>query len=177
MVYHGGKVSGKHLHGNKFSESISQFLHKGLGGNNQLTVDIPFGSQPESETALWEAAGQAYERGVDKSAAMQQYRLFVQTYGGSRRAASAQFMLGECYFAAGDFTVELEKEPDSGIATVRRARIEGGVLYLPEGLTGTLTVGATCELRLVDPDPAPGLYRLRLRFGQALSIGREANTP
>jgi hypothetical protein len=80
-------------------------------------------------------------------------------------------------FAAGDFTVELEKEPDSGTATVRRSRIEGGVLYLPDGLTGTLTVGATCELRLVDPDPAAGLYRLRLRFGQALSIGREANTP
>ena len=44
-----------------------------------------------TEAALWEAAGKAYEAGVDKSAAMQQYRLFVQTYGGSetrRRAPS-----------------------------------------------------------------------------------------
>lgn len=55
------------------------------------------------EAALWEAAGQAFADGVDKSAAMQQYRLFVQSYGGSERAAAAQFMLGECYFAAGDY--------------------------------------------------------------------------
>ena len=55
------------------------------------------------EDALWAAAGQAYEQGADKSAAMQQYRLFVQTYGKSRRAAGAQYMLGECYFAAGDY--------------------------------------------------------------------------
>ena len=33
-----------------------------------------------TENALWQAAGQAYAEGVDKSAAMQQYRLFVQTY-------------------------------------------------------------------------------------------------
>ena len=56
-----------------------------------------------TESALWEAAGKAYEAGVDKSAAMQQYRLFVQTYGGSQRAASAQYMVGECYFAAEDY--------------------------------------------------------------------------
>ncbi len=55
-----------------------------------------------TEDALWQAAGQAYAGGVDKSAAMQQYRLFVQTYKKSERAARAQFMLAECYFAAGD---------------------------------------------------------------------------
>ena len=80
-------------------------------------------------------------------------------------------------FAAGDFTVELEKEPDSGAASVRRARIEAGRLLLPQDLTGTLTPGATYDLRLTDPDPAPGLYRVRLRSGQALSVSREARTP
>lgn len=80
-------------------------------------------------------------------------------------------------FAAGDFTVELEKEPDTGTVTVRRARIEAGRLVLPTGLTGTLTTGATYDLRLTDPDPAPGLYRVRLRSGQALSVSREARTP
>ncbi len=56
-----------------------------------------------TEAALWAAAGQAFAGGVDKSAAMQQYRLFVQEYGGSERAAEAQYMVGECYFAAGDY--------------------------------------------------------------------------
>lgn len=56
-----------------------------------------------TETALWQAAGEAYAAGVDKSAAMQQYRLYVQSYGKSQRAAQAQFMLAECYFAANDF--------------------------------------------------------------------------
>jgi len=55
------------------------------------------------EDALWEAAGQAYVEGADKSAAMQQYRLFVKSYNNSGRAASAQFMLGECYQAGGDW--------------------------------------------------------------------------
>ncbi len=55
------------------------------------------------EDLLWQAAGQAYAEGVDKSAAMQQYRLFVQSYGSSQRAAAAQFMLAECYAAAGDW--------------------------------------------------------------------------
>lgn len=80
-------------------------------------------------------------------------------------------------FAAGDFTVELEKEPDAGAATIRRARIEGGELLVPLGLAGILTLGTVYDLRLQDPDPAPGLYRLRLRFGQVLSISREARTP
>jgi TolA-binding protein len=41
------------------------------------------------EDALWRAAGEAYSEGHDMSAAMQQYRLFVDTYGKSRRAAQA----------------------------------------------------------------------------------------
>ena len=41
------------------------------------------------EDALWDAAGKAYAHGDDKSAAMQQYRLFVQSYGGSQRAGAA----------------------------------------------------------------------------------------
>ena len=68
-----------------------------LGGEESRELAVP------TEAALWEAAGTAYEAGVDKSAAMQQYRLFVQTYGGSERAASAQYMVGECYFAAEDY--------------------------------------------------------------------------
>ena len=56
-----------------------------------------------TENALWEAAGNAYSKGSDKSAAMQQYRLFVQEYGGSQHAADAQYMLAECYFASEDF--------------------------------------------------------------------------
>ncbi|MFH1843471.1 MAG: tetratricopeptide repeat protein, partial [bacterium] len=55
-----------------------------------------------AEDALWAAAGEAFSHGIDKSAAMQQYRLFVQTYDDSPRAARAQFMLGECYFAVAD---------------------------------------------------------------------------
>lgn len=61
------------------------------------------------EDLLWSAAGQAYADGVDKSAAMQQYRLFVQTYGRSQRAAAAQFMLGECYAAGGDWAGALRE--------------------------------------------------------------------
>lgn len=80
-------------------------------------------------------------------------------------------------FAAGDFAVELEKEPDAGTATVRRARIEGGELFVPADLTGALTLGPTYDLRIRDPDAAPGLYRVRLRFGQALSVSREGRTP
>jgi TolA-binding protein len=56
------------------------------------------------EDALWRAAGEAYTADeANKSAAMQQYRLFVKSYDGSPRAASAQFMLGECYHAMGDW--------------------------------------------------------------------------
>ncbi len=55
------------------------------------------------EDALWRAAGEAFTNGTDKSAAMQQYRLFVDTYDDSPRAASAQFMVGECYQAVGDW--------------------------------------------------------------------------
>ena len=80
-------------------------------------------------------------------------------------------------FAAGDFTVDLEKEPVGGTATVQHARIEGGELFLPTGLTGTLTAGPSYDLRLHDPGAAPGLYRVRLRFGQALSVSREVRTP
>ncbi len=68
-----------------------------LAGDANREMEVP------TESALWEAAGRAYEAGVDKSAAMQQYRLFVQSYGGSERAASAQYMVGECYFAAEDY--------------------------------------------------------------------------
>ncbi len=56
-----------------------------------------------TEAALWEAAGKAYTDGTDKSAAMQQYRLYVQSYKGSQKAAKAQFMLAECYFAVDDY--------------------------------------------------------------------------
>lgn len=61
------------------------------------------------EEQLWRAAGEAFAAGVDKSAAMQQYRLFVTTYKGSNRAASAQFMLGECTFAIGDWETALKE--------------------------------------------------------------------
>jgi tetratricopeptide (TPR) repeat protein len=59
------------------------------------------------EDALWQAAGDAFAAGHDMSAAMQQYRLFVSTYGKSERAARAQFMLAECYFAVEDYTAAL----------------------------------------------------------------------
>jgi TolA-binding protein len=59
------------------------------------------------EDALWTAAGDAFAEGHDMSAAMQQYRLFVDTYGNSERAAQAQFMLAECYFAIEDYTAAL----------------------------------------------------------------------
>ncbi len=69
----------------------------GIGRASDTEQSVP------SEEALWTAAGEAYTRGTDKSAAMQQYRLFVKTYGGSSRAASAQYMLAECYFDIGDY--------------------------------------------------------------------------
>jgi TolA-binding protein len=70
---------------------------------NSREVEMP------TETALWEAAGRAFDEGVDKSAAMQQYRLYVQSYGKSQRSANAQYMLGECYFAAEDFAGALRE--------------------------------------------------------------------
>ncbi|MCP4293294.1 MAG: tetratricopeptide repeat protein [bacterium] len=68
-----------------------------LAGNSSNEREIP------TEAALWDAAGTAFTNGVDKSAAMQQYRLYVQSYGKSPRSSGAQYMLGECYFAAGDY--------------------------------------------------------------------------
>jgi len=76
---------------------------------------VPCGAGPErdravpTEEALWAAAGNAYAAGHDKSAAMQQYRLFVQSYKGSAKAASAQFMLAECYFAVEDYKAALSE--------------------------------------------------------------------
>jgi TolA-binding protein len=67
------------------------------------------GAQVPPEDALWRAAGEAYSHGQDKSAAMQQYRLFVDTYDGSPRAAAAQFMVGECYQAVGDWEAALRE--------------------------------------------------------------------
>ncbi len=58
--------------------------------------------QIPTEDALWRSAGEAFAQGTDKSAALAQYRLFVDTYGDSQRAARAQYMVAECYFAAGD---------------------------------------------------------------------------
>lgn len=62
-----------------------------------------------SESALWEAAGKSYYNGTDKSAALQQYRLFVSNYGKSEQAAEAQYMIGECYFAIGDYETALSE--------------------------------------------------------------------
>ncbi len=55
------------------------------------------------EDALWVAAGEAFENGEDKSSAIMQYRLFVESYKKSDRSAHAQFMLAECYFSIGDY--------------------------------------------------------------------------
>ncbi len=73
------------------------------GTGRALAADSSGELEVPTETALWEAAGQAFADGVDKSAAMQQYRLYVQSYGGNQRSSGAQYMLGECYFAAGDY--------------------------------------------------------------------------
>jgi TolA-binding protein len=91
------------------------FLLLGAWAASAGAAEAPEKSAVPGEAALWAAAGQAFADGQDKSAAMQQYRLFVQTYGKSPRSAGAQFMLGECYFAAGDFTGALgEYEQVSG---------------------------------------------------------------
>ena len=74
-----------------------------LLGTSSLAAEPNAERSVPTESALWEAAGNAYTNGTDKSAAMQQYRLFVQSYGKSDNAAHAQYMLGECYFAAEDY--------------------------------------------------------------------------
>ena len=79
--------------------------------------------------------------------------------------------------APGDFDLDVEKRPNSGGRTLASGRIEAGRLFLPTGLTGTLTLGPSVTLRIADPDSAPGLYRARLRFRQALTVSREAHTP
>jgi hypothetical protein len=83
----------------------------------------------------------------------------------------------ELTLAAGDFDLSIEKRPDAGNARTIAGRIEAGSLFLPAELPGTLTLGPSYALRLVDSDPAPGLYRVRLRFRQALTVSREARTP
>jgi TolA-binding protein len=75
----------------------------GLAHAQSLEQKIP------SEDGLWRGAGNAFAEGTDQSAAMQQYRLFVKTYGGSEHAASAQYMLAECYFASGDYETALQE--------------------------------------------------------------------
>ena len=80
------------------------------------------------EDALWQAAGNAYAHGTDKSAAMQQYRLFVQTYGDSPRAASAQYMVGECYHAVGDWEGALREYDAVGGRKGRDEYLEASVL-------------------------------------------------
>ena len=62
-----------------------------------------------SEEALWDAAGDTYGADEDKSVALQQYQLFLNRYDGSRHAAEAQFMVGECYFANGDYESALRE--------------------------------------------------------------------
>lgn len=59
--------------------------------------------QVKSEEQLWETAGSAFVRDDDKSAALQQYQLFLSHYRKSDKAAQAQFMLAECYFHNGDY--------------------------------------------------------------------------
>ncbi len=81
---------------------------------NALAADSQKERSVPTEAALWEAAGQAYTDGNDKSAAMQQYRLFVQSYGRSQKAARAQFMLGECYFASDDYAGALAEYKEVG---------------------------------------------------------------
>jgi TolA-binding protein len=56
-----------------------------------------------SEQDLWTAAGEAFAHEGDKTAALQQYQLFLSHYKKSDRAAKAQFMLAECYFRDGDW--------------------------------------------------------------------------
>jgi len=78
-----------------------------------LLLLAPLPAHGESDTevppqaALWRSAGESFEGGSDKSAALKQYRLFVSTYGKSQRAADAQFMVGECFFAIGDYPAAL----------------------------------------------------------------------
>jgi TolA-binding protein len=78
-----------------------------------LSIAPARAAQPQgpipAEDVLWRQAGEAFAAGKDKSAAMQQYRLFVTTYKGSPRAASAQYMLAECYFAIGDWEAALKE--------------------------------------------------------------------
>jgi len=61
------------------------------------------------EDELWKAAGKTFAREDDKSAALQQYQLYLSHYKNSDRAARAQFMLAECYFHDGDWT-QAERE-------------------------------------------------------------------
>ncbi len=83
---------------------ISAVLWVMIAGVGQaLAADSSGEREIPTEAALWDAAGQAFADGVDKSAAMQQYRLYVQSYGSSSRSSGAQYMLAECYFAAGDY--------------------------------------------------------------------------
>ncbi len=60
-----------------------------------------------SEEALWTAAGDTYVGDEDKTAALQQYQLFINRYEKSQRAARAQFMIAECYFVNGDYETAL----------------------------------------------------------------------
>ncbi len=62
-----------------------------------------------SEEALWAAAGETFGAEEDKSVALQQYQLFMNRYDGSRHAAEAQFMIGECYFFNGDYESALRE--------------------------------------------------------------------
>jgi len=62
-----------------------------------------------SEEALWAAAGETYGADQDKSVALQQYQLFLNRYGGTKRAARAQFMIAECYFENGDFETAMRE--------------------------------------------------------------------
>jgi TolA-binding protein len=62
-----------------------------------------------SEEALWSAAGETFLDEEDKTAALQQYQLFLNRYEKSRNAARAQFMIAECYFEKGDYQTALEE--------------------------------------------------------------------
>ena len=55
------------------------------------------------EEELWSAAGETFAGPGDRSAAMQQYQLFLSTYGKSPLAPRAQFMVAECLFGDGDW--------------------------------------------------------------------------
>jgi TolA-binding protein len=97
-----------------------------------LFAAVAAAGEPETmvptDDALWRAAGETFAVDGDKSAALQQYQLYLNHYRDTDRAAQAQFMVAECYFSDGDWAQAAKEYERVGKYNGKNKYLLGSVL-------------------------------------------------